>query len=172
MKIKTVLLTMIVYSVLFIFLPLFFAQINKSLGLPVYSLGVLKTVGVILFIGAVGVISHCFEVFIKLGRGTPAPTDPPQVLVVQGIYKYTRNPMYIAYILIWCGEFLIFGQLLLAMYAFIQTIIFYLGVVFIEEKYLGDRFGQLYHDYCAKVPRWLIGSVNLPLRPGTPRRLS
>jgi protein-S-isoprenylcysteine O-methyltransferase Ste14 len=129
--------------------------LNSLFNLPVFSNSVLKIMGLLLIVLGIVVISYCFGLFKIFGKGTPVPIEPPKELVIQGIYKHTRNPIYIAYMLIWFGEFFIFGKLLLLFYAIALMFIIHLGVVFYEEKSLLKRFGGGYNNYCKKVPRWL-----------------
>jgi len=93
--------------------------------------------------------------FIKIGGGTPAPIEPPKELVIKGIYRFTRNPIYIGYFLILLGEFFIFGYLLLLFYFIAMLVFMQIYVVYIEEPKLKKRFGEAYKDYMKNVPRWL-----------------
>ncbi len=123
--------------------------------LPDYHLGGFRWVGVL----AVGVgapaLLWCGWEFVSTGLGTPAPIDPPRVLVVKGLYRFVRNPMYVAIFLILAGEALYFGSLRLAAYALIAALAFHLFVVLYEEPTLKKKFGPSYLDYCRSVPRWI-----------------
>lgn len=155
MKFKSFLLALFVFSIQFILLPLLFVYLNSLFNLPVYSNLTLKIIGLSLIVLGILIFSYCFGLFKIFGKGTPVPIEPPKELVIQGIYKYTRNPIFIAYILIWYGLFFILGHLLLLFSAIVLMFIIHLGVVFYEEKSLMKRFGESYKDYCKKVPRWL-----------------
>jgi len=155
MRFKSFLLTLFVFSLKFVFLPLLFIYLNSLFNLPVFSNLALKIIGLLLIISGIVMIFYCFGLFKSFGKGTPVPIEPPKELVIQGIYRYTRNPMYIAYILILYGIFFIFGELFLLFYAITFSFIVHLIVVFYEEKVLQKRFGENYNDYCKKVPRWL-----------------
>ncbi|HTY18221.1 MAG TPA: isoprenylcysteine carboxylmethyltransferase family protein [Myxococcota bacterium] len=88
-------------------------------------------------------------------RGTPAPIDPPKDLVAVGLYRYTRNPMYVGVASIVWGEALLFASWGLAGFAAAVCIVFHAFVVLYEEPSLRGRFGEAYARYCSAVPRWL-----------------
>ena len=94
--------------------------------------------------------------FVKIGKGTPAPWDPPKNLVIEGIYQYVRNPMMMAVWLILIGESVLFQSF----YIFIWFLFFLLLcltlVPLLEEPQLEKRFGETYKVYKNDVPRWLF----------------
>lgn len=94
--------------------------------------------------------------FYRRGRGTLAPWDPPRELVVQDLYRFNRNPMYVGVILVLIGWALITGSLPLYVYAFIVAVVFHLRVVLYEEKEMTRLFGEQWEQYRATVPRWGI----------------
>src|SRR5262245_46419214 len=99
---------------------------------PVSS-GSLSYLGV-LFIAQGGVVYvRCLWYFAVTGRGTPAPIDPPKNLVVCGLYRYVRNPIYIGSVLVLLGEAILFQALILFGYAAVVFVAFYLLVVLYEE---------------------------------------
>ena len=102
-----------------------------------------------------GLLLQCIWRFAVYGKGTLASIDPPKHLVVCGIYKYTRNPMYIAVISVLISEVILFKNLHLLIYLIIGTIILHLFVVFYEEPRLSNQFGEDYKRYCKSVPRWM-----------------
>ena len=104
-------------------------------------------------LGIVGVL-WCFWDFTFRGRGTPLPTDPPRELVVSGLYRHVRNPIYVSVILILLGHFLWFGYWSLLVYAGLAFVGTHLFVILYEEPGLRKRFGAAYEDYLSKVPRW------------------
>lgn len=93
--------------------------------------------------------------FVRDGRGTQAPLDPPRELVLHGLYRWVRNPMYLAYVAIVLGEALLYRSLALLAYslAFWGLTQFY--VVRFEEPALAQRFGEPYAAYARRVARWL-----------------
>jgi protein-S-isoprenylcysteine O-methyltransferase Ste14 len=99
----------------------------------------------------------CALDFARKGQGTPAPVDPPKVLVVQGLYKCTRNPMYVSVLSILLGESLLFESAWLLGYAAAVTVAFHSFVVFYEEPILRRKMGAAYVQYCREVPRWILG---------------
>ncbi|RMF22669.1 MAG: isoprenylcysteine carboxylmethyltransferase family protein [Deltaproteobacteria bacterium] len=105
----------------------------------------------------------CATNFVRRGRGTPAPIDPPKHLVVAGPYRFTRNPMYVAVVSVVLGESLLFASWRLALLAALLLAGFHTFVVAYEEPTLTRLFGDEYLDYRRSVPRWL--GV-----PGGPRR--
>ena len=104
--------------------------------------------------GTVILLWSCWE-FAFRGRGTPAPIDPPKILVAEGLYRFVRNPMYLGALLILLGHVLWFQSLRLLLYAAALTALFHLFVVFFEEPLLRRKFGECYKAYCQKVPRWI-----------------
>jgi len=104
-------------------------------------------------IGAV-IVLWSFWNFLKQGRGTPAPIDPPQELVAVGFYRYTRNPMYVGVLSLIAGHFLWFGSWSLLLYAIVIFLAFNTFVTYYEEPTLRKTFGAAYDEYCQRVPRW------------------
>jgi protein-S-isoprenylcysteine O-methyltransferase Ste14 len=92
--------------------------------------------------------------FLREGRGTPAPIDPPKELVAVGFYRYIRNPMYVAVLTLILGHFLWFEYLNLLLYAMFVFLAFHMFVIFYEEPTLRRNFGAAYEEYCRRVPRW------------------
>ena len=95
------------------------------------------------------------SLFIKFGRGTPAPWDPPKRLVVRGPYRYVRNPMITGGLLILLSEAIFFQSLPIALWMMLFLIANGLYFHFVEEEGLKQRFGNEYLDYKAHVPRWI-----------------
>lgn len=93
--------------------------------------------------------------FSWAGRGTPAPFDPPRRLVIRGLYRYVRNPMYGGVLLVIVGEAVWRHSWRTLEYAVAVGVMFCAFVVLLEEPLLRRRFGSEYADYCAHVSRWL-----------------
>jgi hypothetical protein len=89
------------------------------------------------------------------GKGTPAPIDPPKELVMRGLYRYVRNPMYVGILTLLIGETLFFASRQLFIYAGVIFLFFNLFVIFYEEPALRQKFGESYRRYCETVPRWI-----------------
>ena len=114
----------------------------------------LRVVGVFLIVAGVGVLLHAFVRFVVEGIGTPAPVAPTQHLVVGGLYRYVRNPMYLAVAATIVGQALVLGQLLLLPYAVAFGVVVYAFVQGYEEPTLRRRFGHQYEEYRRSVPGW------------------
>ena len=102
-----------------------------------------------------GILFWCIWDFAVAGRGTLAPIDPPKQLVVRGLYRYVRNPMYVGVVSILLGESLFFGSLALLGYAIAFFIFAHIFVVLYEEPALFRKFGESYQAYRQRVHRWL-----------------
>ena len=103
--------------------------------------------------GVVGLL-WCVRDFYVAGKGTLAPWAPPQRLVVVGLYRWSRNPMYVAVALIILGWALAFGARGLFLYGAVVAAAFHLRVVHGEEPWLARTHGQAWEDYRLRVPRW------------------
>ena len=108
-----------------------------------------------LWVTGIAVLVWCFWDFLAKGQGTPAPIDPPKQLVISGLYKYVRNPMYVGVLTVIMGHFLWFGYWWILAYAVALFMAFTLFVVFYEEPHLKSVFGDAYIAYQKGVPRWL-----------------
>jgi protein-S-isoprenylcysteine O-methyltransferase Ste14 len=97
----------------------------------------------------------CVVAFVSIGKGTPAPFDPPRRLVVRGPYRFVRNPMYLGGALTLAGAALFYRSLFLLGYDCIFLLAFSLFVLFYEEPTLRRTFGPDYEAYCHRVVRWL-----------------
>ena len=117
--------------------------------------GLWKYAAIPLWVTGLAVLLWCFWDFLVKGKGTPAPIDPPKELVVSGLYKYVRNPMYDGVLLVIFGHFLWFGYMGMLFYAVVVWIAFNLFVRLYEEPNLRKRFGTAYDDYRMSVPRWI-----------------
>ena len=103
----------------------------------------------------IALLLWCVEEFYTRGKGTLAPWAPPTELVVTGLYRFSRNPMYVAVSLILWGWALGYRSRVLAVYALVVMAMFYGRVVFFEEPWLTERHGEKYIRYKHQVPRWL-----------------
>jgi protein-S-isoprenylcysteine O-methyltransferase Ste14 len=100
-------------------------------------------------------LAACIFEFAMSGRGTLAPVDPPRHLVVRGLYRFVRNPMYLSVTTILLGEVLLTRSPALAWYWAIWFLAANAFVVGYEEPALGRRFGSQYDEYARRVPRWI-----------------
>jgi protein-S-isoprenylcysteine O-methyltransferase Ste14 len=110
-----------------------------------------------LFLIALGaaLLGACIFEFARSGRGTLSPLDPPRQLVVRGLYRYVRNPMYLSVTIIVLGEFLVTGSSALAVYWAIWFLCANLFVMGYEEPTLRREFGPSFDEYCQRVGRWI-----------------
>lgn len=124
------------------------AQVRVTLR-PVHMLGLTAIVAGAALLGA------CIREFARSGRGTLSPLDPPRALVVRGLYRYVRNPMYLSVTLIVLGEVLLTRSLALLTYWIVWFAAVNLFVIGYEEPTLRRRFGAAYERYQREVGRWL-----------------
>jgi protein-S-isoprenylcysteine O-methyltransferase Ste14 len=110
--------------------------------------------GALLAAGAVVLVS-AFARFVVEGLGTPAPVAPTEHLVVGGLYRHVRNPMYLAVLDAIVGQALLLGQAILLAYAAGLAVAFAAFVHFYEEPVLARRYGAEYDAYRRAVPGWL-----------------
>jgi protein-S-isoprenylcysteine O-methyltransferase Ste14 len=96
----------------------------------------------------------CVRDFYVAGRGSLAPWAPPERLVTAGLYRVTRNPMYVAVVLILVGWALTFPSRVLWLYAGAVAVAFHLRVILGEEPWLARRHGEQWTSYAGRVPRW------------------
>jgi protein-S-isoprenylcysteine O-methyltransferase Ste14 len=121
---------------------------------PSGGVGVLDVVGVVLVLAGAAVVVTCFVRFVREGRGTPAPVAPTETLVVGGLYRYIRNPMYVGVASAIAGQALLFRSggvaVWLALFLF-AVVSFVKGY---EEPQLAEQFGASYQRYRREVPGW------------------
>jgi protein-S-isoprenylcysteine O-methyltransferase Ste14 len=114
-----------------------------------------RVVGVLLIVAGVPVLLDSFARFAIQGLGTPAPVFPTRHLVVQGPYRFVRNPMYVGVLMVVTGQVLFFGSPPLFEYGAFLWLGFHLFVIGYEEPTLRATFGDEYETFCAHVPRWI-----------------
>lgn len=146
---KNLLFTLVVPGTIGVYVPLLLAR-----GRPPVSGLVFLLAFALLALGGI-IYAWCLWDFAVFGRGTPAPIDAPKKLVVRGLYRYTRNPIYLGVLTVLLGWAVMFRGTALLIYAFCVWICFHLFVVLCEERSLVQQFGTEYHDYCKRVGRWL-----------------
>ena len=108
-----------------------------------------------LFLAGATIYFWCLWHFAVSGRGTPAPIDPPTRLVVRGLYRRVRNPMYLGVLLVVAGWAVYYRSIAVIEYAVALAVLFHAFVVFVEEPLLRRRFGAAYDEYTRTVGRWL-----------------
>ena len=152
----------ITYSVGFIGLLLVFlpGQVLQSAGITrPPGIGVPQVIGASMAVLGAALAVWCILTFVFVGRGTPAPFDPPRRLVVRGPYRFVRNPMYWGAVLVLGGAGVFYQSIALVGYALLFLVAVHLFVCFHEEPTLRRLFGEEYEAYCRGVRRWS------PIRP-------
>jgi protein-S-isoprenylcysteine O-methyltransferase Ste14 len=146
---KNLLFTVLVPGTVAVLVPLSIA------GERAPAAGVFTALSLLLLGIGAAIYTWCVFDFAAFGRGTPAPIDAPQKLVVRGLYRFTRNPMYVGVLLVVTGFAAPFGSVEVAVYAACLSIAFNLFIRLYEEPHLARVFGVEYAAYRARVGRWL-----------------
>jgi protein-S-isoprenylcysteine O-methyltransferase Ste14 len=118
------------------------------------QLGLPQILGIIASVIGTVLALWCILSFATLGRGTPAPFDPPRRLVIRGPYRYVRNPMYLGASLALAGAALFYLSAALLAYAAAFLLLMHVFVWLYEEPTLRETFGEDYDAYCRQVRRW------------------
>lgn len=136
--------------------------------MPFFGFRPLRFAGVLLIAaGTAGLLDSFFR-FAVQGLGTPAPVFPTRHLVITGLYRYVRNPMYVAVVSAILGQGLLFGDLRLLEYGAVVFLLVHVFVLFYEEPVLKASFGTEYEVFRANVPRWIPQTT--PYRTTEPSR--
>jgi protein-S-isoprenylcysteine O-methyltransferase Ste14 len=135
-----------------VYVPLRILRAAGRLHLPARSPASIGAACLILLGGTI--LLACVWEFFASGQGTLAPIDPPRQLVVTGLYRFTRNPMYNGVLAALLGEAWFFHSFEVLRYAAGFVVTVHLFVVFYEERTLRSRFGESFRSYRAAVPRW------------------
>jgi protein-S-isoprenylcysteine O-methyltransferase Ste14 len=123
--------------------------------MPLSAVPGFAPLGLILAVGAAAILLHAFARFAFEGLGTPAPVAPTEKLVVGGIYRHVRNPMYLAVLSIIVGQALLFSSWPVVIYGLIATAAMISFAKVYEEPTLARRYGVEYEAYRRAVPGWL-----------------
>lgn len=148
-------------ALFFVFVPCVFAGVipwwitKWDLQPPLFGFEYGRDVGGILIAAGIPGLVDSFARFAWQGLGTPAPIAPTKHLVVTGLYRYVRNPMYVAVTSVVIGQALLFGFWSVAIYGAIFWLTTHVFVLSYEEPTLADTFGEEYAAYYAAVPRWI-----------------
>ena len=146
---KNLLFTLVVPGTVGVYLPLFLERGHAPTVDPGFA------VALALFAAGAAIYAWTVSDFATSGRGTPAPIDAPKTLVVRGLYRYTRNPMYVGVLTVIGGWLVVYRSPTLLVYAICVAVFFHLLVVLYEEPALARQFGAAYTAYLRSVPRWL-----------------
>ena len=122
---------------------------------PFFDLEATRAVGILLIVAGLPGLVDSFARFALQGLGTPAPIAPTQNLVVTGLYRYVRNPIYVALVAVTLGQAVLFGDQRLLWYAALLWLFFHVWVLVFEEPTLKETFDAQYEDFRANVPRWI-----------------
>lgn len=120
---------------------------------------IVDALGLIPLAVGIALLLWCVREFYVAGRGTLAPWAPPQELVQTGPYRFSRNPMYIAVLLVLSGWALGFRSWSLMLYGIAVAVAFHLRVTLYEEPWLARTHGEKWMLYKAHVPRWVWASA-------------
>ena len=153
-----VLVRAVIYASLFVAILLVFvpARLLGPVGLPRPSvLGMPELLGMAAVLVGALIAAWCVGTFVVVGRGTPAPFDPPRRLVVRGPYRFVRNPMYLGAALALAGAALVYRSVALVVYLLVLAAASHAFVVGYEEHALARLFGADYDAYRARVRRWI-----------------
>lgn len=146
---KNLLFTFLVPGTVAVWVPWQIAQGAAPAG------GAARGVAAALFAVGGAIYAWCVWDFASFGRGTPAPIDAPTRLVVRGLYRFTRNPMYVGVLTVVAGWVVLFKSGALLAYALAVATAFHLFVLLYEEPHLARVFGESYASYRGEVRRWL-----------------
>ena len=116
---------------------------------------VLQALGVVLIVACVAFLLHAFASFALEGLGTPAPVAPTEVVVTEGLYRWVRNPMYLAVLGAIAGQALLLGRGVLWVYGAVVAVAFVAFVRLYEEPALMRQHGEAYEAYRRAVPGWV-----------------
>ena len=119
-----------------------------------FDIGICRYFGLAPIIVGIVIYFFCSGSFVFVGKGTPIPFTPNKELIVTGLYRFVRNPLYIAGVLVLAGEAILFQSLGIFIYCLIMFGGFNIHVL-IEETSLAEKFGAQYGEYCKSVPRWI-----------------
>jgi protein-S-isoprenylcysteine O-methyltransferase Ste14 len=113
------------------------------------------TIGLLPILLGIALYFWCTTIFISIGKRASVSSKPAAALIVEGFYRWVRNPMYIAILSILVGEAILFRSFVVAGYALLVWLYFHNAVVSGEERVLLRRYGASYEAYLATVPRWI-----------------
>jgi len=150
---KTFIFTLVVPGSVTIWIPYWLLDSGVAAGPE--SRDFVHWLGLLPILFGASVYLWCAWDFSSLGKGTPAPIDPPRVLIVRGLYKHVRNPMYVGVLSVLIGEALCFQSWALLGWAGVVFSAFSGFIILYEEPKLKRLFGASYGRYLETVPRWL-----------------
>jgi protein-S-isoprenylcysteine O-methyltransferase Ste14 len=138
-------------GILLLYLPLWITHFRLPAGEPVWQ----TLIAAVLIVAGLIPALESVRRFIYVGRGTLVPVAPPERLVVSGLYRYVRNPMYVGVMIALTGEALLFWNRGILIEAVLVCVGFDVFIRFHEEPSLASRYPEEYPSYKRNVPRWL-----------------
>jgi protein-S-isoprenylcysteine O-methyltransferase Ste14 len=150
---KTAIFTVVVPGTVAFYVPYLLARRGHDLLAPPQSAW--QFLGVLPLAAGVAIYLWCAWDFAVTGLGTPLPIDAPRVLIVKGMYRYVRNPMYVGALNVVLGWAIWFSSGAMLIYLACFWLAASLFVLFYEEPHLRSVFGTQYEGYCRRVNRWL-----------------
>ena len=151
--IKTLIFTVLVPGTVTILIPRW--VLSSQIGRARFDIGPFRYLGLVPMVLGTLIYLWCAWDFTFAGQGHTAPIDPPKELVVRGLYRYVRNPMYVGVGSVLFGEAVLFQSLALLGVPGRGLSCVCLFVVLYEEPVLTRKFGESYRRYCETVPRWI-----------------
>jgi protein-S-isoprenylcysteine O-methyltransferase Ste14 len=148
---KTILYMGCLHGFFTFYMPYPLATLNARL----FELGALRYIAVPLWAMGAWIIIRCSIDMVRRGHGTPAHLDPPAELVITGLYRHVRNPIYLGALLALLGHITWSGSSLVIAYFLCYVTAFHILIVFFEEPVLRNKFGREYDEYRHNIPRWI-----------------
>lgn len=153
-KIQFYLATSALAGIFFIIIPFMLTRISQGYDMPIYTNWLLSLVGWLMVVGGVTIFVTTTQTFFNTSGSTPLITQPTKKVMRSGLYKKTRNPMYVGHLVLLFGIFLIVGSPLLLFYWITAAALLHLFIVFYEEPLTKKRLGNSYEKYLEETPRW------------------
>lgn len=153
---KNLLFTIVAPGTVAVLLPLLIAHEGTR------ATGRALAIALMLFGLGAAIYAWCVWDFASFGKGTPAPIDAPKKLVIRGLYRFTRNPMYLGVLTVTLAWAIFLQAASVAFYGAVVAACFHTFIRLYEEPHLKREFGSEYLAYTAEVGRWL---PRLPRRP-------
>ena len=119
-----------------------------------FDIGIFRYFGLAPIVLGIVIYIFCSGSFVFVGKASPIFFTPAKELIVTGFYRFVRNPLYIAGVLVLAGEAILFQSVGIFIYCLV-TFGFFNVIVLMEETFLAEKFGVRYEQYCKSVPRWI-----------------
>ena len=148
---KTLLYMGIMHGFFTYYFPYQLASATNALFEP----GIFRYLAIPFWLSGTLIIIWCSIDIIRKGRGTPAHLDPPKELVVTGLYRYVRNPIYVGAMLVLFGYIIWSASAWVILYSALAYTAFNFLIIIVEEPILKNTFGMAYTEYIQRVPRWI-----------------